>query len=205
MIWESWPWKCYLWKEAAALEKAMSRKALSPGAERSEWVLSKLERTLFTAAFSIRKLIDSQKLSDECLAHSIPAERFPAIGAKRPGLINWHHFDEHFDTGSLTLCRLRTRDLCNLLIHSFQFLFTHDEDMHLDGFLVSSDRYRTSWLYRVDLKDAIEWVRYVATDDVDLTEVKRTPKGDIKVTKARRWQEAARDMREYLQRCERGH
>lgn len=155
MIWESWPWKYHLWKDAAALETAISRKVPSPGTDRSEWALSKLERTLFTAAFSIRKLIDSQKLSDECLAYSIPGERSPAAGARRPDLMNWHHFDEHFDMGSPTSCRLRTRDLCNLLIHSFQFLFTCGEDGHVCGFLVSSDRYRAARLYRINLGDAI--------------------------------------------------
>jgi len=153
---------------------------------------------MFLAAFSIRKLIDSENLSDECLAYKVPAEKFRATGAKRPDSMNWHHFDEHFDTGAPVPCGLTTRDLCNLLIHSFQFLFVFSDEGAICGFMVSSDRLRAKWLHMVGLSEAIQWVRYVATDDIDYSEMRRTRKGDIKWIRSRRWEEAAREMYQYL-------
>jgi hypothetical protein len=194
MVWESGPWKCYLWRDAQTLERAMSRKSLSGASERSQWALSRLERTVFTAALSVRKLADSEKLSDECLAYAVPAHRFAATGTKRPTSMNWHHFDEHFDMQTPTPCNLCTRDLCNTLIHSFQFFFAFSEERLLSGFMVSSDRKRTVCLYGFDMCEIVRWLRYVATDGIDLLEQRRTPQGDIRVRRARRWEEAAEEM-----------
>jgi hypothetical protein len=116
----------------------------------------------------------------------VPATQYNATGRRRPDFMNWHRVDEHFDFDAPSTCQLSSRDLCNALIDSFQFMFNLDPEHKIYGFMISPDRERTLHLYELRLAQMIKWTRYVASDDVVSLGMKRDKRGDLQITEAER-------------------
>ena len=51
--------------------------------------------------YSIRKLIEARKLSDDLIARQIRVTQFPSIEPARVTLLNWHKLDKHYALGDV--------------------------------------------------------------------------------------------------------
>jgi len=126
--------------------------------------LAKVEADVFLAAYTVRKLIEAKKVSDETEAQKITAQAHPLI--KGPvDHWNWHKIDELFDLQRSRVVQMNLLAFCNQVIHSYVFVPVMDED-GLEGFFVASDRERRSQLLYFKLLDVVGALEGVAADDI---------------------------------------
>lgn len=177
MIWESWPWKRDLARRAASLQRR---------AEQRRWPeasLQKVEQDVFLVAYSIRKLADSGKLSDELEATTVSVTAHPKRD-KAVDAFNWHKIDELYGLDAASSRTLSLREFCNQIIHSFVFLPVFSEAGTLDGFFVASDRAKEQQLFSVALADIVSLSSQVAEDDIVTLEARRSAVGaPLRVTR----------------------
>ena len=169
MIWESWPWK----KELHDLALYLSAKK-----KQRRWPVSattKLEKEIFLGFYIIRKLIESNKLTDACDNLEIKVKTFPSKG-KFVTHTNWHKSDEHFDLTKPNDETISLHKLTNQFIHSFIFHQVLDQKYGLTGFLVASDYQKSKSLIQVDVNEVIRACKRVSKDDIASLHIRRDPK-----------------------------
>ena len=77
----------------------------------------------------------------------------------------WPEEDSH-DWDNEQEITVAGKNVCNWLIHSFMFYLVFNEDGVVDSFGVTSDFDRNKILYRIPLKAWIDYIEYIATDDI---------------------------------------
>ena len=157
MIRESGPWKDALLADAAVMERWASK----PNATSRRSLL--IEREVFLAAYTIRKLWEAQKLSTSFRDRSLRCITYPAISDRITHLNN-HELDKLYDFECPEEKTIVVRDLLDLIIHSFAFCECLRDDMTTEGFLVSSDRKRYDRVWFVEMDAFISLMRQVGTD-----------------------------------------
>ena len=156
MIHESLYWKAPLLRSANWLEH------LRFDEKTEERALVRVERELFIGFYSIRKLLETFKLSVSTKSLVFHLQWSPCI--KMVDYFNAHRIDELFD---LLAIKSEDRDLaflCNQFIHSYVFVPVHHKACTLAGVYVSSDRTRHAKLYFVELNQVIHAFRTVGRD-----------------------------------------
>lgn len=169
MIWDSNPWKHDLFKCAAFLDRVTAQD--KPLSERQR---VSIERRLFLGFYSIRKLLEAHKLTDECSKQVASVRLYPPTG-KAITHFNWHKSDEHFDFDLPTLEKWELVKLCHQFIHSYIFHIVEDETVGLAGFFVASDWQLSEGLIGIDAPTVISVFRLVAKDDVTSLQWNRDP------------------------------
>jgi hypothetical protein len=134
-----------------------------------------VEQFVFWAAFAIRKLLESQKLSDEFEAQQFTVLLHPRVAAEGPeDLVASHHVERFYDLGVSRQMTLTARRLCDQLIHSFQFLpVTDEEQRHLVGLLFNSDRTRIEGVFFIEWPEFERLVISAAEDDIAYLRIDR--------------------------------
>jgi hypothetical protein len=137
MIWESAYWKDDLLRMARQIRRAMRQKRWSEASH------ANVEKCLLIGFYSIRRLLESKKLSDRIRDLTFKVESFHSRG--RPvHFMNRHKVDELYDLGKSATVSIGLRELCNSFVHSYVLTPIHDERNGLKGILVSSDFRRGS-------------------------------------------------------------
>ena len=155
MIWESKYWKEPLLKSARYLQR------LRLSDRTSERTFVRIEKEVFLGFYSIRKLLDTFKISDSTKAMKFEVAWHP--NRLPVDYMNWHKIEENYD---LSIQKSETRDLrfiCNQFIHSYIFI-PSECDNRLDGFFVASDRERLTKCYFVKLEQVLQAFRVVGND-----------------------------------------
>jgi hypothetical protein len=180
MISDSTFWKRELLREANWLKNHTA----PPIRSLTATLLSKFEKSLFLGALSIRKLLDSEKLTDKAKTRCVKAVKFLWDG-KPVTLIERSQLDNHYDFSKGKTCTLGLRDFCNQLIHSYVFQLTFfDAEGGVNGFFLVSDRDRHSHVYFINADDIQNLFRTIAYDEVTNLEMKRQLNGQMKITKS---------------------
>ncbi len=125
MIWESGDWKDDLLKTALKLSRRIHQKRWS---ERSFFLF---EKEIFFAFYSIRKLIEAQKLSDYVVEAKIPLQSFKTRGLPVTRL-NRDRLDEFYNLQDTSSESIKLKDICNQFIHSYIFVPSFGELNELD-------------------------------------------------------------------------
>lgn len=133
MILESAPWKDELLKIACRLEK---RKKQQRWPEAS---FSKLEMEVFIAAYCVRKLFETAKISTSITIFQFKVEAFRFVGTNITKL-NWHEFDKHYDFRKPKILWKDPLFICNQLVHSYVFAPDLKRTGGLKGIFFCSDR-----------------------------------------------------------------
>ena len=157
MIWESAPWKNDLLRLARDLDRYRIAKRWS---ERSS---ARLEKILMLGFYSIRKLVDAHKISDEIVERPFELSAYPWRG-KPVTFYNWHRVDEKYDLDNPSLARRSLSFVSNQLIHSYVFMPGFDEGGGLDLLFFNSDRTRHENLFSVQVQTIAELFREVGTN-----------------------------------------
>jgi len=168
VIWDSNSWKRQLAADARYLERAMRDTTWS------EDRFTALERRIFVSAYAIRKLMDSQKLSDELEGQPIRCKAYIATGMP-VDVMNWDRIDQLYDFEKAVPSELSLREYCNQVVHSFVFMLRTTRRSALRGFFVASERVRKGKLYDLNIKDVIALIRATSDDDVISMTSKRDP------------------------------
>lgn len=183
MIYESYPWKEDLHKKVKDLIKYNTAKNRLSDDEKSDTVI---EKSIFYSAFIIRKLIDCHtKLSDEACQYSMDVKAIrtkKSINLMRRWPEEGSHYWDH-----KTSVKVKGKDVCNWLIHSYIFAFEVGDHNTVESFFVSSDYDKNKVLYRILISDWIEYIKFIMTDDIVSEEmVFCEKKGDYIVVKKER-------------------
>lgn len=162
MIFESYPWKQDLHRRKNLLLKYNKADLFETNEEGTYTVI---EKAIFYSAFIARKLIDcGGKLSDEAENYSMRVYSVRPI-KRVDNMHRWPEEDSH-DWDNEQETTVAGKNVCNWLIHSFMFYLVFNEDGVVDSFSVTSDFDRNKILYRIPLKAWIDYIEYIATDDI---------------------------------------
>jgi len=159
MIWESFYWKSDLLKQAEALMKRTAQKRW-PDAS-----FARCEQTIMLGFYSIRKLTESGKLTDQVANLKVRVRSHPWKG-RVVHRMNSHKLDELYDWDISDERSVPLSFLYNQVIHSYAFSLLLGEDGGLHGILVTSDQRRCKELFEVSIEQIIGVFRSVGNDDV---------------------------------------
>lgn len=157
MIWESHYWKDDLLKQAASLRKRIGQKRW-PDAS-----LARCEQTIMLGAYSIRKLIESRKLTDAVCKISLKAFQYPPTG-RAVTFTNHHRLEVLYGLNEEKKTSIGLRSFCDQLIHSYVFALWFEDSF--TGRFLSSDRDRNKQLLAVPIMEIINSFEAVGNDDV---------------------------------------
>jgi hypothetical protein len=149
------------WKEPL-LETAKKLASLKTCGELNENQLAQIERDIFIAFYSVRKLRDSPaKLTDSTKALKAHVTWY---SCKEPASwFNSHKIDENFDLGVPQAESRSVVFICGRIIHSFVFLLCLN-DRGLSGIYFNSDYDKKSRLFYMDIDDVIGILQRVGSD-----------------------------------------
>lgn len=126
--------------------------------------LAAVEQDVFLAAYAIRKLIESQKISDEVESMTLRAAAFAPRG-EPVDVMNWFKLERVYDLDASTPVDASLRDWCNQVVHSFVFVADVDAT-GLTGFFIASDRAKDKRLLHFTVDAVVDAMRRVANDVV---------------------------------------
>jgi hypothetical protein len=129
-------WKDDLLKIAGRLERRLIQ------CRWGEKNIYTLEKEIFLGFYAIRKLVESNKISDSLKTKSIDIKEFPYQG--HPESIITHFKESDYDFSRAKASRITVTQLCNQFIHSHHFLPFLPNGKNLIGFFFCSDHKRTS-------------------------------------------------------------
>lgn len=186
MIYESYPWKQDLQQWADILKKYSTvPQSNDEAAADDEYTL--IEKAIFYSAFISRKLIDCKgKVSEAVDGYSIKVKCFAPIAP-----VDFNHrqpSEKSHDWNNPIDVTAAGRDICNWLIHSYEFsVLYNDESNLLDSFMVVSDKDKDSKLYQINIADWIKFTVFIATDDIaEFSEQYNKSKKEYVFTKKKR-------------------
>jgi hypothetical protein len=156
MIWESYPWKEQLVLDAGIIQRWASKTRVT---QRRSLLI---ERKVFLAAYAIRKLFESLKLSTAFRERSLPCVTYPARAGSLTAL-NAHKILELYDLDRPKKEAVPARHLTDIIVHSLVFSEMLGEDLSIEGFLVTSD-WRRSRLWEVKTRHFVKLMRNVGQD-----------------------------------------
>ena len=165
MIQDSEPWKRQLRRDATLLERWA--RETGPSESRS----FRIERRVFLAAYAMRKLAESLKVSTALLEKPIQVCRVEGIhpGSRDRnthyfGLHNTHSFARHFDLKRPIHDEMPRRRLINMIIHSIVYIELVSEAERYEGFYITSGREQRNGAYLVELSHYTALIRELARD-----------------------------------------
>jgi hypothetical protein len=167
MIWESAPWKEPL------LESANYFVRVRFSERTTEKTMVRIEKEILIGFYSIRKLLDTFKVSDSTKNMKFELCCYPNM--KDVDYLNRHHCPS--DLFNLAKGHLESRDLrflCDRFIHSFIFIPAGDNN-RLSGFYVASDMDRKKKCYFIQLSQVLRAFRVVGRDYPTEVHFKRDP------------------------------
>ncbi len=149
MIYESSYWKDDLLKLADKLERRIAQRRWG------EKNFYSLEKDIFLGFYSVRKLIESYKISDSLKNKSYKIREFPYSG--QPESISTNVEAGSYDLSKGREVSITIAQLCNQFIHSHHFHpFFIPGGKYLVGFFFCSDHKRTTCIYLITIFDVVE-------------------------------------------------
>jgi hypothetical protein len=168
MIFDSYPWKEQLVADAEIVRRWASRTKVTQ--RRSTLI----ERKIFLAAYTIRKLDDNYKLSTTFRERSLACRKFPAK-SRNITLLDAHNIEQLYDFDCAKTEAISARHLMDIIVHSLVFFEVLGDDLSVEGFLVTSDR-RKSWLWEINISAFVKLMHDVGTDYPPSAHWARNPK-----------------------------
>jgi hypothetical protein len=139
-------WKLELSRMSARLARRKTQ------ARWTEASTADLERDVFLAAFSVRKLMDSRLLSSRAMAFNVTAVYYPVLSGAMSSA-SLPHFSHHYDLGAGQKVKVRLRDVMNQFIHSHHFSAFVPVGTSMMGIFYASDTERKKRLWYVTVPE----------------------------------------------------
>lgn len=170
MIWESYYWKESLLKDRKYLLRFRCNDTTT------EKTLVEIEKKIFVDFYSIRKLIEANKISTSNADSNWTVYSYKNIS--RVDIMNWYKIDAKYNLGKEQQEKKNLLWICNQFIHSFVFVLNFDNFGKLSSFYISSDRERNIKLYQIRRKEFLDILRLIGYDYPAYTEMNRNKDGD---------------------------
>ncbi|WP_156786318.1 hypothetical protein [Microterricola viridarii] len=158
MIGDSVPWREELLKSAARLRRWNTQRRWT---SRTYFLA---ERDIMMGAYSIRRLIDSEKSSSLLPTRRIRTYRYALI-ARVPMLLDRFEPERFYDLRKPARTELEVGRLCNQIIHSFVFQIYLEHDS-TTSVVFNSDRDRGKHLHGISFEDLAALFDYVGREDI---------------------------------------
>jgi hypothetical protein len=155
MIWES----CY-WKEPL-LDSAKYLRSGRITEKTTERTLVRIEKEILMGFYSVRKLLDTYKVSDS--SKKLKYKLIWHKNIKPTTYLNWHHVEELYDLKTHNAEARDIRFICDKFIHSYIFLPVDDKSK-LIGFYVTTDRLKNQKCYFVSIDNVLSIFRTIGRD-----------------------------------------
>ena len=161
--WESYPWKNELQLQAERVELHLEE-AWDDDFAGEHSPLQMLERALVLAAFSIRRMVEKNLVTDALSASITPVRTFLATGDYRPPLkgSSGGQVFRNYNFEVPVFEQMKVGDIANEIIHSSQLLVFQGDGQGPDsGLLVASDwhiRRRLLHLSRAEFRNIVNSV-----------------------------------------------
>ena len=157
MSFESFYWKKILKRDVSFIIKKMDINLNEiEDNDKLEQIFSTVEIKIFIIAYSLRKLIDTRKVSDKLSNIQIKTLAYPKKSKKITFKTNYR-FDEHYDFDKKIETKLLIRDVCNQIIHSYIFqLIIYRNKIFYTFF--NSDYNKNKYLFKLKIKDFLKVV-----------------------------------------------
>jgi hypothetical protein len=154
MIRESSYWKEPLLDAATWLRRVRFRE------NTSEKTLVRIEKEIFLGFYSVRKLLETIKVSD-----ATKKQQYELTWHQNIKLVDWlnnHKINELYDLQASSQESRNIGFICNLFIHSYVFVIAGEDK--LDGIYVASDRTKNKKLYFISIETILAILRLVGRD-----------------------------------------
>lgn len=124
----------------------------------------KIDLSFLVSAIIIRKLIESDKLSDDADNYKINVATY----TPRKHIDKLHKWveDGDYEWGDCQNSSVPAKTICNSLIHSYAYCPKFSEQYKLIGFFVASDFDRNKLIYEIELSRWIEYINFISSDSV---------------------------------------
>jgi hypothetical protein len=171
MIFESWFWKREVADLIAEFESWAPRHIRDY--EEDFWSGEsgfRVERSLFQSALAIRRLIDSNKVTDKITGMSLAVEAYKAK-AQGPhtvrSILGSVDIVEWFDMGKPERMNMSPYKLASEILHSFTLEFlANDQETDIDSILVASERNQFVRAIAIPKLEWLELLRSIVDDRV---------------------------------------
>ncbi len=160
MIHQSYFWKQDLLKQAQFLRRKVSQKRWPEAA------YVRLEQAVMLGCYAVRKLAQSDKLTDGTSKSQMAVTAFPLAAGQEVTRVNRHRVEELYDLDKPRGEKRSIMWVCNQVIHSYVMIWLFDSAGGLHGFFVSSDLKKNSAVYQVPVSEIIEMFERVGNDKV---------------------------------------
>lgn len=131
----------------------------------------RIEKEIFVGFYSVRKLLESVKVSDSTRSSKYELTWFPNV--KSVDVMNHHRVDELYDFEKPNSEQRDIGFVCNLFVHSFVFSLVGND--RLEGIIVASDRTKNKKAYLVPLATIQAIFRLMGRDYPCHSVFKRNP------------------------------
>ena len=158
MIWDSAYWKEEFFRNANRLKRRQTQRKW---VERSH---AGLEKDVMIGFYSIRKLIEAHKISDELRDRPVPLRGYPWSG-RDVTYMNWDMIDRNYDLESPVSLQQSLAWIANKVVHSFVFMAMCNEGGGLVSILFNSDHTRKKYLYEIRIDQLIVLFEEAGTND----------------------------------------
>lgn len=157
MSFESFYWKKNLKRDVSYIAKKLDANIDEIGNNNQlEQIFSTIEVKLFIIAYSLRKLIDTKKISDKLSSIQIEILAYPK-NSKKITLMDNYCFDEYYDFSKKQEMSLPIREICNQIIHSYIFQLVSNRNKIFYMFF-NSDHEKDKYLLKLKIKDFLKVV-----------------------------------------------
>jgi hypothetical protein len=167
MLYESQFWK----EDLTKIAKRLKKRSRTPSSDEMAFV--KTEKDIFIGFYMVRKLAESQKITDASANLEIDAISYPRLD-ERVDRINRSNWEELYDLENGQNIKVKIDFLYNQIIHSFIFSqIFEDENDTLVSIFVTSDRKRNTCIYEIKIQELIRLFTAVGLDEVSMVTFER--------------------------------
>lgn len=108
------------------------------------------EKDIFIATYSIRKLIEAGKISDDLINSKFNIRVYKA--KRTVHKLNWHELDKNYES-KYTKSKKYLRTICNTFIHSYCFIPRFDKNNNFMCIYFNSAEQKDTEIYSITLKE----------------------------------------------------
>jgi len=143
-----------------------------------ELLLVELEKELMISFYSIRKLLDTAKVTDATKATKYSISWYS--NTHPVDYLNWHHIDRLFDLSTENQEVRDIRFICDRFVHSYIFIPDFDGEK-FSGVYIATDRDRRKKIYFVSADTIVAIYRLVGQDYPYTGAFKLNPETDERI------------------------
>mgnify|MGYP001159284651 CR=1 FL=1 len=153
MIWESKYWKKDILNLADKLERRITQKKWFNASN------ANAEKEIMISAYMVRKLFESHKIDETIQEKAIPIIKYSSNG-KKISLMRRLSPERYFDIDRPISSKIKVKDLCNNIIHSYIFLL-YIIDGEFKYFWVASDWNKFKFMFQIEVEKYIKILRSI--------------------------------------------